>query len=78
MFRAWAITGFIGLLSLFWTILLVPIAAALNTCSIHEFFPGLAEAINRHAVLQSFVNTQLPTLALTLLNVAVPYLYDCK
>jgi hypothetical protein len=78
MVRAWSITGFIGLLSIFWTVLLVPIAAALNTCSIHEVFPGLANTLDSHPVLQSLVNTQLPTLALTLLNVAVPYLYDCK
>jgi hypothetical protein len=78
MMRAWSITGFIGVLSIFWTALLVPIAAALNTCSIQEVFPGLAAILDEHEVLQSLVNTQLPTLALTLLNVAVPYLYDCK
>ncbi|KAF2280979.1 DUF221-domain-containing protein [Westerdykella ornata] len=76
MVRAWSITAFIGLLSIFWTALLVPIAAALNTCSIKEVFPGLADALDSHKVLESLVNTQLPTLALTLLNVGVPYLYD--
>ena len=76
--RAWTITFFIGVLSVFWTVLLVPIAGALNTCSIHEVFPGLAEALDRHELLQSLVNTQLPTLSLTLLNVLVPFLYDCK
>lgn len=78
MFRAWSITGFIGLLSIFWTVLLVPIAAALNTCSIKEVFPGLADTLDRHELLEILVTTQLPTLALTLLNVAVPYLYDCE
>ena len=77
MLRAWGITAFIGFLSVFWTILLVPIAGALNTCSIHEVWPGLADALESHELLRSVVNTQLPTLALTLLNVAVPYLYDC-
>ncbi|KAF1845818.1 DUF221-domain-containing protein [Cucurbitaria berberidis CBS 394.84] len=74
--RSWSITFIIGILSIFWTVLLVPIAGALNTCSIHEVFPGLADALDRHPVLQSLVNTQLPTLALTLINVAVPFLYD--
>jgi hypothetical protein len=78
MVRAWSITGFIGLLSIFWTVLLVPIAGALNTCAIHEVFPGLADILESHEFLRSLVNTQLPTLALTLLNVAVPYLYDCE
>ncbi|KAH7077039.1 hypothetical protein FB567DRAFT_140307 [Paraphoma chrysanthemicola] len=74
--RSWSITFVIGVLSIFWTSLLVPIAGALNICSIHEIFPGLAEALQRHEILKSLVNTQLPTLALTLLNVVVPFLYD--
>lgn len=78
MLRAWSITAFIGVLSVFWTFLLVPIAGALNTCAIHEVFPGLADTLDSHEVLQSLVNTQLPTLAITLLNVLVPFFYDCK
>ncbi|KAF1832908.1 DUF221-domain-containing protein [Decorospora gaudefroyi] len=76
IFRSWAITLIIGILSVFWTVLLVPIAGALNTCSIKEVFPRLAEALDSHEVLRSLVNTQLPTLALTLMNVTVPFLYD--
>lgn len=78
MLRAWSITGFIGLLSVFWTALLIPIATALNTCAVHEFFPGLAKVLDEHKYLESVVNTQLPTIALTLLTIGVPYLYDCK
>lgn len=78
MIRAWSITAFIGLLSVFWTVLLVPIAGALNTCAIFEVFPGLATALDSHEVLESLVNTQLPTLAVTLLNVLVPFFYDCE
>lgn len=78
MLRAWSITALIGLLTVFWTALLVPVAGALNLCAIHEVFPRLAEALDDHPVLKSLVNTQLPTLAITLLNVLVPFLYDCK
>jgi hypothetical protein len=78
IFRSWSITFVIGILSVFWTVLLVPIAGALNTCSIHEVFPQLSKALESNETLRSLVNTQLPTLALTLLNVAVPFLYDCK
>lgn len=74
--RSWMITIAIGILSVFWTFLLVPIAAALNICSIHEVFPGLADALDSHDVLRSLVNTQLPTFSLTLINVLVPFLYD--
>jgi hypothetical protein len=76
VFRAWTITFAIGLLSVFWTTLFVPIAGALNICSIEEVFPSLANALAHHPVLRSLVNTQLPTFALTLINVAVPFLYD--
>jgi hypothetical protein len=76
VFRSWAITFAIGILSVFWTTLLVPIAGALNTCSIKEVFPGFAKALKDHINLESLVNTQLPTFALTLINVAVPFLYD--
>ncbi|KAF2003438.1 DUF221-domain-containing protein [Amniculicola lignicola CBS 123094] len=76
MIRAWSITIFIGLLSIFWTILLVPIAGLLNPCSINEIFPGLAKVLDDHVILASLVNTQLPTLAVTLIAIIVPYLYD--
>ncbi|CAI6341656.1 unnamed protein product [Periconia digitata] len=76
MMRAWSITFFIGILSVFWTVLLVPIAGALNTCTINEVFPRLASAIADHPLLSSLVMTQLPTLAATLLNVLVPFFYD--
>lgn len=78
IFRSWTITIFIGVLSIFWTALLIPIAGALNTCSIGEVFPRLADILTQHKLLESLVNTQLPTLAATLLNVLVPFLYDCK
>ncbi|KAF1920159.1 hypothetical protein BDU57DRAFT_552622 [Ampelomyces quisqualis] len=74
--RSWMITIAIGVLSVFWTFLLVPIAGALNICSIHEFFPGFANALDSHDVLRSLVNTQLPTFALTLMTLIVPFLYD--
>lgn len=77
MTRSWSITAFIGLLSIFWTVLLIPVAGALNTCSIERVFPGLAEALKAHKIFESLVNTQLPTLAVTLLGVIVPYIYDC-
>jgi hypothetical protein len=78
MIWAWSITAVIGVLTFFWTLLLVPIAGILNTCSIHEAWPALADTLDAHEFLQSLVNTQLPTLAVTLLNVGVPFLYDCR
>ncbi|KAF3034704.1 hypothetical protein E8E12_005785 [Didymella heteroderae] len=76
IFRSWAITFFIGVLTIFWALILVPVAGALNTCSIEEVFPRLAYILTQHDLLERLVNTFLPTLSVTLLNVLVPFLYD--
>lgn len=75
MIRAWSITVFIGLLTVFWSVILVPIATALNTDTIRKVFPQLADVLESHPTLKSLVTTQLSTLITSLLNVAVPYLY---
>ncbi|KAK5164021.1 uncharacterized protein LTR77_010112 [Saxophila tyrrhenica] len=75
MVRAWSITIVIVLLTIFWSALFVPIAGLLNTKTIGKIFPQLAEVLDDHANIRSLVNTQLPTLILTLLMVLVPYLY---
>ncbi|KAF1929622.1 DUF221-domain-containing protein [Didymella exigua CBS 183.55] len=76
IFRSWTITFFIGVLTIFWALILVPIAGALNTCAIEEVFPRLAYALTQHPLLEQLVNSFLPTLSVTLLNVLVPFLYD--
>ncbi|KAK5000930.1 hypothetical protein LTR66_000276 [Elasticomyces elasticus] len=76
MVRAWSITAFILVLTVFWTVILVPVAGALNTDAIRKVFPQLANVLDDHPIIRSLVNTQLPTLLVALLNVAVPYLYD--
>ncbi|GAB7349583.1 hypothetical protein MBLNU459_g0275t1 [Dothideomycetes sp. NU459] len=76
MFRAWTITVFILLLTVLWSIILVPIATILNTDTIHKVIPQLADFLKTHAIAKSLFTTQLPTLITSLLNVAVPYLYD--
>jgi len=78
MLRSWTITVVISLLSIFWSLLLVPLATALNLESIHKVWPQLADVLQSHYIAKSLVVTQLPTLLSTLLFVAVPYLYDCE
>lgn len=78
IFRSWTITFFIGILTIFWAIILVPVAGALNTCAIKEVFPRLAYLLTQHPLLEQLVNSFVPTLFVTLLNVLVPFLYDCK
>ena len=75
MIRAWTITVFIGLLTVVWSIILVPIATALNTDAIRKVLPRLADVLEAHPTVHSLVTAQLPTLITSLLNVLVPYLY---
>lgn len=78
MARAWSITALIVVLTLFWSIILVPVAGALNTDTIGRIFPQLARVLDDHPNIKSLVQTQLPTLIISLLNVLVPYFYDCE
>jgi hypothetical protein len=76
--RSWAVTGIIVILTLLWSILLVPIAGLIDLNRIRQIWPALAELLNSHPVAKSLVQTQLPTLVISLLNLTVPYLYSCK
>ena len=77
MSRAWSITAVILLLTIFWSILLVPVAGLLNVEAISTVWPQLADALDNHPIAKSLVNSGLPTLIVSLLNLAVPYLYYC-
>ena len=77
MGRAWTITIVIGLLTVFWSALLVPLAGLLSLGSIRAVWPQLADVIESHELTKTFMTSVLPTLLVSLLNVAVPYLYYC-
>ena len=77
MTRAWSITLVIILLTVFWSLLLVPLAGLLNLQSICKVWPQLAISLDSHLISKSLVQTGLPTLLISLLNVLVPYLYNC-
>lgn len=78
MAQSWSITLAIGFLTVFWSVLLVPIASLLELETIHKIVPQLAVFLSEHPILKSLVQTGLPTLAFSLLTVAVPYVYECK
>ena len=78
MLRSWSITAIIVVLTVFWSVLLVPLAALLNLESIHKVLPELADALKSRPITKSLVQTGLPTLLISLLNVLVPYLYNCR
>lgn len=75
MVRAWSVTALIILLTIFWSAIFLPIAALLQTKTLGKVFPQLAEILREHENLRSLINTQLPTLFVSLMMVLVPYLY---
>ena len=77
MTRAWAITFIILLLTVFWSILLIPLAGLINLDNIAKVLPRLADALRTNDTVESLASTGLPTLLISLLNLLVPYLYDC-
>jgi hypothetical protein len=76
MIRSWIITIFILVLSIFWLVPVVPLAGLLDLCSIRQVWAGLADVLESHEILKALVQTGLPTLVVSLLNLAVPFLYD--
>lgn len=78
MVWSWGIMTLIGLLTIFWAFTLAPLATLLNVDAIEKILPGFAAVLERHPIVESLVTTGLPTLGLSLLTIAVPYLYDCK
>ena len=78
MIRSWSITAIITVLTVFWSLLLAPLAGLLSLTSIHKVWPQLADVLQSHPLSKTLVQSLLPTLILSLLNVLVPYLYWCK
>lgn len=76
MARSWIITIFILVLTIFWLIPVITLAGLLNICTIRQVWPQLADVLEKHDILKALVQTALPTLVVSLLNVAVPFFYD--
>ena len=76
MVRSWSISTFVTILSIIWLIPIAPFASLLNLCSIKKVWPELGDFLGRHEISKALVQTGLPTLVVSLLNIAVPYLYD--
>lgn len=74
--QAWTITICITMLSVVWLVPVGTFAGLLSLCTISKVFPNLAEFLNDHEIIKALVQTGLPTAVVSLLNVAVPFLYD--
>jgi hypothetical protein len=76
MLQSWSVTIAIGFLTVFWSALLFPIGTLLQPETLGKVFPRLVEILKEHPLAMSLVQTGLPTLAFSLLTVAVPYIYN--
>ncbi|KAI1368738.1 hypothetical protein F5Y08DRAFT_294690 [Xylaria arbuscula] len=70
------VTVFITTLSIIWFFPVAILASLLSICTIQRVAPSLGESLQRHEITKALVQTGLPTLIVSLLNVLVPYLYD--
>ncbi|KAL3417820.1 hypothetical protein PVAG01_10830 [Phlyctema vagabunda] len=76
MFRSWTVSIFIFILTIIWLAPVAALAGLLDLCSIRQVWPQLADLLENHEITKALVQTGLPTLVVSLLNVAVPFLYD--
>jgi hypothetical protein len=74
--RTWTVTALIALLTIFWSVVLVPVAGLIDLDRIHKIWPQLADLLDHYPIAKSLVQTQAPTLIISLLNVAIPYFYS--
>lgn len=74
--KSWAVTIFITGLTLVWIFPTAILASFLSICTIRNASPAFTDWLQEHAIIYSLFQNGLPTLVVSLLNVAVPYLYD--
>ncbi|KAK4129091.1 DUF221-domain-containing protein [Parathielavia appendiculata] len=74
--RSWAVTVFVTILSVVWLVPVAFLASVLSICTINKFFPHFGAWLGEHEIARALVQTGLPTSVVSLLNIAVPYLYD--
>ncbi|KFH48720.1 Calcium permeable stress-gated cation channel-like protein [Hapsidospora chrysogenum ATCC 11550] len=74
--KSWVITIFITILTLVWIFPTAFLASLLSICTVKKVAPTFSDWLNQHSIIYSLFANGMPTLIVSLLNVAVPYLYD--
>jgi hypothetical protein len=74
--KSWAVTVFITVVTLVFITPTAFLAGLLTPCAIKEAAPTLSKWLREHTIIYSLASNGLPALVVSLLNVAVPYLYD--
>ena len=78
MARAWTITIIIAVLTVFWSLILIPVAGLLTLENIGRLSPSLEAALRANQTTRALFQSTLTTLVFSLLSVAEPYLYYCE
>ncbi|EKJ75528.1 hypothetical protein FPSE_04303 [Fusarium pseudograminearum CS3096] len=74
--KSWTVTILITIVTLVFITPTAFLAGLLTPCAINEAAPALGKWLREHTIIYSLASTGLPALVVSLLNVAVPYLYD--
>ncbi|KAJ5015743.1 Calcium permeable stress-gated cation channel 1 [Colletotrichum sp. SAR 10_99] len=74
--RSWTVTIFVAALSILWIAVLAAIAGLLSVCNFQQWFPSVVDFLKKFPTIKELIETSLTTVLVSLLNVAVPYLYD--
>ncbi|KIL92626.1 hypothetical protein FAVG1_03806 [Fusarium avenaceum] len=74
--KSWVVTLFIVVLTLVFISPTAFLASLLSICTVEKAAPQFGAWLKEHTIIFSLVQNGLPALVVSLLNVAVPYLYD--
>ncbi|KAH7198223.1 uncharacterized protein B0J16DRAFT_352885 [Fusarium flagelliforme] len=74
--KSWTVTAFIIVVTLVFITPTAFLAGLMTPCAIEKVSPTLGKWLRAHTIIYSLASNGLPALAVSLLNVAVPYLYD--
>jgi hypothetical protein len=74
--KRWAINILVFALSVVWLIIVAFLASLLSLCTIKKTLPEVGKYLENHEWIRLLVQSGLPTIAVSLLNVSVPFLYD--
>jgi hypothetical protein len=74
--KSWGVTILITFITLIFLIPTISLSTLLSICTIEKALPAFANWLGQHTIIRSLLQNGLPTLIISLMNVAVPYLYD--
>ncbi|KAL2208466.1 DUF221-domain-containing protein [Sarocladium strictum] len=74
--KSWSVTILITFITLIFFFPTAFLAGLLSICTIEKVSPAFAQWLEDHEIMYSLVRNGIPTLIISLMNVAVPYLYD--